>query len=343
MNSMPRSPSPPESVRLTEAEIIALFRGPPGADRAAGLPLVVGNGDDAAAWVPPAGQALVITTDVLVEDVHWRWDLVEPEAVGEKLVAVNVSDIAAMGAVPAAVLLSVVVPASEPRDRLQAVAAGIHRACRTYGCAVVGGNVSRTGGPLELTATVTGAAAPDRLLRRGHARPGDDLWVTGDLGSAGAGLAWALAQGAPAPTGACEPYDRWVRPLARVRTGRALAQSGWVTSLCDVSDGLAVDVEQLLAGTGTGARIEAERIPISSATRSVARAVGRVALDLAVGAGEDYELLFTASPEHRDLLPALDSLPLTRIGRVVEGPSCLVVDGTARPLSGGWQHFGDEG
>ena len=330
---------------LGEERVIALFaRGDPPAE------LVVPNGDDAAAFRPREGAAVVLTTDSLVEEVHFVLPPDDPgaeaaRAVGRKLMAVNLSDIAAMGARPRYALLAPSFPASTPVEVATAIADGIHAQAARYRVAIVGGNVSGSPGSIVLAATLVGEAPPDGLVRRAGARVGDAIYVSGHLGDARAGLALLTGGGPDVAEAHRRALERaQTDPEPRVAEGLALAATGRVHAMCDVSDGLARDLARLLGPDRRGARIEAARLPISSALDAFARAAGIDPIAEAVAGGEDYELLLTAPPEAEAELGQAcrgAGTSLTRVGTITDGGrlELVGVDGGISDLSGGFDHF----
>ncbi len=338
---------------LGEAALIARFAragAPPGAD------LWVPNGDDAAviAGDPEAGDAgVVLTTDSLVEGVHFDLAWTHPEEVGRKLIATSLSDLAAMGARPSHALLSLHLDPALDIALIDGLAAGVHARAAAHGVAVVGGNLTRTRGPMVLAAVLVGRGRRAALVGRGRAEPGDELWVSGRLGDAAAGLERARAgrdASAPLPFvadgGAADSTEALLRalvdPVPRVEAGPALCATGLLRALCDVSDGLARDLPRLLQGSGRGACIELGALPLSPAL--VAHAGPRAA-GLALIGGEDYELLCVARPGSGPALCAAvgPGLRLSRIGVVTEAPSLLVQGGPESgppvPLGDGFDHF----
>jgi thiamine-monophosphate kinase len=315
---------------IGEAELIARF-----AERAiAPFPeVIVENGDDAAAFLPRNGLAVVTTTDALVEGVHFELYFSDPRSVGRKLVSVNLSDLAAMGAEPRYMLLSACLPRSTPLRVVEGIAEGVRSRCAEFRVHLFGGNVSRTSGPIVLSATLLGEIAPDRVMTRRGSVAGDAIWVTGSLGDARAGLELVrTGKRDEALTRAL------VDPTPRVAEGIGLAKSGLVHAACDLSDGLGRDLRRLLMPLGLGAEIDPRAVPISRALL----ASGLDPVTTAVEGGEDYELLFTAPIDRRDdLARALGSTALTLIGRVVDRPIFELVEaeGERAPLPGGFDHF----
>jgi thiamine-monophosphate kinase len=296
----------------------------------AGEGVVLGIGDDAAVLRAPAGEDLVATVDAVVEGVHFDGRFT-PEDVGWKALAVNLSDLAAMGARPLWALVALALPAETPAARTAGIARGLGRCARAHDIAVAGGNVTRAG-ELSVTVTVVGAVRRGRALTRAGARPGDLLAVSGTLGDAAAGL----AEGAPAALA-----RRQRRPAPRLRLGRALA--GVARAAIDVSDGLAQDLGHLCAVSGVGAEVDPALLPTSPALRR-ATGGGARALAAALAGGEDYELLVALPPARLAAARAAAQAartPLTVIGRAVEGRGVriLTADGRELPLPAGHDHL----
>lgn len=307
--------------------------------------VLVPNGDDAAAFLLAPEEAVVITTDTLVEGTHFRFDWSSPESVGRKLVAVNTSDLAAMGAEPRYALLSVCFDGQVKEETVRGLASGLHERAAEDGLRLLGGNTTGIRGPAVLTLTVIGAAPPARLISRGKSRPDDAIFVTGTLGDAKAGLRALLELG---PARARAEHTALVlrqnEPRAQVRAGPRLAETGLVSAMADVSDGLGRDLRRLLVPAGLGAVIEAERVPCSESLLAFASSLGEKALPIALSGGEDYELLFTAEPGAEPALAkALAPLGvrLSRIGRVSADPRFSVEAAQGQPytLPAGFSHF----
>jgi thiamine-monophosphate kinase len=308
--------------------------------------VVIGPGDDAAAVLPPRSGKLLLTTDLLAEDVHFRGSWAPPADLGWKLAAVNASDIAAMGGRPLWALLSLALP----RDIGAGFAAGLRRglraAARRFGFSIIGGDTCASGAGVFLSLTLVGTAGK-RLLTRGGAAPGDLLLVTGHLGASSLGFVAleGVADGSrPGPVRAC--VRRHLRPEPRLAFGAALSRTGLATAALDVSDGLSRDLDRLCAASGVGAEVFAAALPVLPATIRAARLLGRAPLEAALHGGEEYELLFTARPGDAKRIAALGrrvGLPATVIGRVVgrrAGRMLTGVDGVRRPLAPRtWEHF----
>lgn len=308
--------------------------------------VAIGIGDDAAVFEPERGALDVVTTDSLVEDVHFRRAWTAPEAIGAKAVAVNFSDLAAMGAAPRAVLLSLALPASLPLDDFDRLVSGAIDATASESACLVGGNLSRSPGPLVVDVTAIGSVRRRRVLRRAGGRAGDELYVTGSVGAAAVGLA-VLAAGvdrAGLDDGLRECVSRHEGPVARVRLARGVAGHRAATAAIDLSDGLADAVTQLAGASGTGAVIDAAAIPITPAVRAWHERAGRDPILAAVAGGEDYELLFAVSPRRRRAFVAaanrVGRVPCTRIGLLTKEPGLwLTRDGRREGLPEGFAHY----
>ncbi|WP_305042732.1 thiamine-phosphate kinase [Geoalkalibacter sp.] len=302
--------------------------------------LVLGIGDDCAASRPAPGELLLTSTDLLIEDVHFRRAWSDPRTLGRKSVSVNVSDVAAMGGKPASLYLGLGIPGGVAVEDLDAFADGVLEACAEYGAVLAGGDTCRSPGPWFISVTVQGRVPEGELLTRQGARPGDLLWVSGRLGDSALALRELLAGGRPAPALAARHLD----PSARVALGRALAVQGLATAMIDVSDGLLADLGHILDSSVVGARVERDALPLSSLFRDALTAEPAL-LDLALAGGEDYELLFTSPPQCAAAVAALaaDGVPVTQIGRILpQEDGLLLVDALGRPCPlprRGFDHF----
>ena len=307
--------------------------------------VALGIGDDAALLRPPAGHELVVTADTLNAGVHFPVGTAAAD-IGWKALAVNLSDLAAMGAIPAWCTLSLSLPQAD-EDWLQGFLEGFCELADLHGIVLVGGDTTR--GPLSIGVTAMGHVESGAALRRDRARPGDDIWVTGTLGDA----AGALVMGGhlPAPEGFDRnrvPADiqaalqaRLDRPTPRVKAGRALL--GLARACVDVSDGLLADLGHVCRRSGTGAEV---RLPALPATPALRAAFGTGVHCLQATGGDDYELCFTAPPGLREQVRlALEQVDVdgARIGRIVEGQGVRALDAAGQPWQpgrAGYQHFG---
>jgi thiamine-monophosphate kinase len=307
----------------------------------------VGIGDDAAVLEPSPGCLLVATTDLLLEDVHFRRRYAEPADIGWKALAVNLSDIAAMGARPRWALVALACPRATTLDEVDAFYEGLLALSGEHEVALVGGDTAASPGGWVVNLTVLGEAVHPPRLRAG-ARPGDVVAVTGTLGRAAAGLAVLERRAAPAglpPEVLAEVTEAHLRPRPRVAEGRWLGAAPGVTALIDLSDGLATDLTHIAEESQVGARVQLDRLPLAESTRTVARALGADPVAWATGGGEDYELLLTCGPERFAELQAglarATGTSLTPIGEIVEDRTVSFVDtrGRARAVAPGFEHF----
>ncbi len=303
----------------------------------AGGAVVLGVGDDCALLQPTPGHQLAVSTDMLVEGRHF-FAGAEPEALGHKALAVNLSDLAAMGARPLGFTLALALPAAD-EAWLAPFARGLFALADAHHCPLVGGDTTR--GPLTLSLTVFGEVRPGRALRRDAARAGDDLWLSGRTGEAR--LALALRRGEPWARGELAAVqDRMDRPTPRLALGQALAATEGVRAALDVSDGLLGDLGQILQASGLGAAIDAEALPVAPA---LAALDAEHRLDCLLAGGDDYELLFTADPSaHAAVLAAGASagVAVTRVGRLRSAPGWRVLDAQGHDLTiraRGFDHF----
>jgi thiamine-monophosphate kinase len=324
-------PALAEASRSGEFDLIARYFAPLAGPGAFGL------GDDAAVVTPGAGRQLVFTADAIIAGVHFL-DNDPADDVAAKLLAVNLSDVAAMGAAG----LGYLVTAAWPRDLEEAwiarFAQGLAEAQAEHGVALLGGDTVATNGPMSLSLTAIGEQPIGAALRRNGARVGDDIYVSGRIGDAGVGLRIlrdGLTGGAPAERQMA--IDRYRRPRPQLGLGRALP--GLASACIDVSDGLIADLGHLAEQSGAAMRIDLEKVPVSP----LADLIGGTAA--AIVAGDDYELLFTAAPADEQRLgeaAAQSETDITPIGRVEPGQGVSVVDGDGEVVAlkeAGYRHF----
>ena len=301
--------------------------------------VALGIGDDCALLVPPAGQQLVVTMDTLVADVHF-FAAADPEGLGHKALAVNLSDLASMGATPAWATLALTLPKAN-EDWLERFCRGLFALADRYDVQLVGGDT--THGPVTtLTIQAHGFVPPGSALRRDGAQPGDGVYVTGTPGDAGLALAAAYGKALVIPEGRVYVQQRLERPEPRLAEGVALR--GVASAAIDISDGLAQDLGHILERSGVGARLEVERLPLSLAL--AASLDWDAAIVTALASGDDYELCFTVPPERVAWLESVArgwECRCTRIGVITAEPGLRLVraDGSAFRLERlGYDHFG---
>jgi thiamine-monophosphate kinase len=304
---------------------------------AAGTPGALDLEDDAALLDPPAGMTLVLTKDAMVAGVHFLADD-PPGEIAKKLLRVNLSDLAAMGATPVGYLLALARAKETPESWLADFCQGLAEDQAEFAIGLLGGDTVSTPGPLTLSLTAVGLVPEGQALRRRGALPGDDLWVSGTLGDGALGL--LVLQGKLDPADGSRDFlvRRYRLPQPRLALGQGLR--GLAHAALDVSDGLLADLGHILDVSGVGAELWADQLPLSPAARDLPGA-----REAALSGGDDYELLFTAPLGRREDVAALArrlGLPLTRIGRMEAGSRVRVLDETGQeiaPARRGWQHF----
>lgn len=317
---------------------------------------LLGIGDDCAALRPTPGRDLLLTTDLLVDGVDFTQQTITAFCLGRKAMAVNLSDIAAMGGLPRAALVTLALSPEAEVEFVDELYRGLQEEGARYAVEVIGGDFSASS-TLIIGVTLVGEVEPGRAVTRSGARPGERIWVTGRLGGSAAGLA-ALRAGfrlrdeqveAPFEVSAelkeaiRRAITRHLCPIPRVREGRALAQAGVASAMIDLSDGLALDLRHLCRESGISARIREDQIPVDPVASAIGQHLGEEPLTLALEGGEDFELLFTSSSASVDIFRLFeDGIDVTEVGEVEEaGKGCLLVQrsGEAVPLTGGYDHF----
>jgi thiamine-monophosphate kinase len=316
--------------------------------------VVVGVGDDAAVVATPRHAQTVLTTDALVEGIHFDRTWSTPADIGHRALAVNLSDLAAMGARPAWALLSLALPDGTAVEGVEALVDGFVALASAQSVDLVGGNLTRSPGPLVVDVTAVGTVHPRRALRRDAGRAGDELYVSGRIGAASAGLEMLKAGTAGRVTGGrgLSPgtppnpaIDRYLRPTPRVRLGRAIANARAARAAMDLSDGLADGVQQIADASGCGIEIDAAALPIDPGARQWWKARNEDAVVKALTGGDDYELVFAVPPRWRGRLrhaiARVADPPLTRIGVLTgtRGECVLVREGRNERLPGGFEHW----
>jgi thiamine-monophosphate kinase len=327
--------------------------------------MLVGIGDDAAVVEPERNRVEVLTVDALVEGIHFDRAFVPPNAIGHRALAVNLSDLAAMGAAPRLALLSMALPAALPLADFDAIVAGFTALAARHRLHVAGGNLTRSPGPLMIDVTVMGTVKRRQALTRSGARPGDDVYVSGTVGAAAAGLrllqssvgsaqSQSSVGGAQSQSsvGTTETADSrliraYLTPEPRLALGVHLARNRAASACMDLSDGLADGVAQMAEASGVGMVIDAGALPIDAAARAFFESRGRDAAIEALTGGDDYELLIAVRPRtQRRLTAAMQrgDVVLTRIGRctaargiTLRGADGASIDAAALPQ--GFTHF----
>ena len=303
-----------------------------------GRRLLLQMGDDAALLAPEPGCETLLTCDWFLEGTHFLRNKHRPDSVGWKCLARAVSDIAAMGGSPLCFLLSLALPESCNSRWLGQFLTGLRRGARHFGVELAGGDTTRSRRIL-ISITVVGEVLRGQALRRSGARPGDFIYVSGRLGEARLGFE-LLRKGSCRIPGASAALRKHLYPVPRIELGRQLAEQHLVTAMIDVSDGLSTDLYHICQASGTGARVDARKIPLPRLPSS--RSLQFNPLQLALHGGDDYELLFTVPRRlARELLDAYQDLLLTKIGEVTRSKEILLEDGNRLRslIPGGWDPF----
>ncbi|HJX13255.1 MAG TPA: thiamine-phosphate kinase [Dehalococcoidales bacterium] len=300
--------------------------------------LIIGIGDDTAAWRCDSAIELA-TVDSLVQDIHFSLETATWRELGWKSLAINLSDIAAMGGVPGYALVALNLPEDTEVEDVTALYEGMLDLAGRTGTAIAGGNIS--GSPVvSITVTVIGSGRGDKLLRRSTARPGDVIAVTGHLGTAAAGLEMLTKKLAFGPEATGYLRDAFLHPVPRLDEGRVLIENGIATAI-DISDGLIADLRHICEASRVGARVHADKLPVH---QTVKDSFGEKALELALGGGEDYELLFTGAADTVARAGAAMACPVTVIGEITGGKTGHIdlVNAAGRAVKAdrtGWRHF----
>ena len=299
---------------------------------------VLGIGDDCALLAPGPGKLLAVSSDMLVEGRHF-FAGADPFQLGHKALAVNLSDLAAMGATPLGFTLALALPSADPAW-LDGFSRGLFALADAHGCELVGGDTTR--GPLNICITIFGELAPGQALRRDAARAGDDIWISGTLGDARLALAGLLHEVPLDAADAALAAPRLHAPAPRVALGRLLAEGGLAHAALDISDGLVGDLGHILAASRVGALLDVDALPAGPA---LARRAQDLRRRFSAAGGDDYELCFTAPAAQRDAIVAAGAqcgTAVTRVGRIEAEAGLRLVDGDGAPLDvtfQGWDHF----
>ena len=299
---------------------------------------VLGVGDDCALLAPTPGLQLAVSSDMLVEGRHFLPGA-DPFALGHKSLAVNLSDLAAMGAAPLGFTLALALPGAVPAW-LDGFSRGLFALADAHGCELVGGDTTK--GPLNICITIFGELAPGTALRRDAARCGDDIWISGTLGDARLALADALGELTLPDTDRQMAAPRLHTPTPRVALGRLLAEGRLAHAALDISDGLVGDLGHILAASNVGAVLDVDALPAGPVLARQPRELRR---RFTAAGGDDYELCFTAPAANRDAILAAGAqsgTPVTRVGRIEAEPGLRLADADGAPLNlklHGWDHF----
>jgi thiamine-monophosphate kinase len=297
-------------------------------------------GDDAALFRPKVGFETILTCDWFLEGTHFLRAKHPPDSVGWKCLVRAISDVAAMGGVPRCFLFSLALPESHTGRWLDALLGGLRRASRKFACTLAGGDTTRRR-EILINVTIVGEVRDARAILRSGARPGDMIYVTGQVGEAELGL--RILRSSKGHVRPSNPFlKKHLYPEPRLALGQWLAETGLATSMMDLSDGLSSDLPRLCAASGVGARLESAKLPVMHLPGAV-RQPGVDPLQLALHGGDDYELLFTVRPGKVHMVPkTLGGVALTPIGRIANKRGLVLLDEkgrTSQLISGGWDSF----
>ena len=325
------------SMPIREKELIANIRRRASQTRGSrpSLVLVNGIGDDCAVLKPRPGLEILVTTDFSLEGVHFQRSWHPPESVGHRCLARGLSDIAAMGGEPVAAFLSLALPADLPQKWVERFTRSLLRLARKYGVVLAGGDTAESPDGILADIIVVGSVPRGKAILRSGARPGDRIYVTGELG----GSAAAVARITDKPKGKVNPrdYPRHFFPEPRIELGRILREKRLASAMIDTSDSLSTDLAHICEESGVGARVGASAVPRAS----VGKPAREVDLELALHGGEDYELLFTA-PRNRDIPSRIAGVPITPVGHITRNRRIFLLSrgGVSQELEPrGWQYF----
>lgn len=298
-----------------------------------GRGVALGIGDDCAILRVPPGHEVLVTTDFSLEGVHFRTEWHPPEVIGRRVLVRGLSDIAAMGGQPLAAFLSLALPRGTKKSWVDRLVKGLLRLAEKFGVSLAGGDTAESRKGVLADIVVVGSAPKGTAIRRSGAKPGDRIFVTGELGGAAAALKLFFS-GRKLQAG---EYPQHFHPVPRLETGHFLREHKLASAMIDISDGLSTDLGHICEESGVGAEIETGAIPLAR----IGRPRRAVDMNFAFHGGDDYELLFTV-PLGREIPRRIAGIPITQIGRLTRGKEMLLVDdrGARRKLKPqGWQHF----
>ena len=305
--------------------------------------VITGIGDDAAVTELSPGMQLLTSTDMLLEDVHFRRKWHDPYRLGRKSLAVSISDIAAMGGIPRWALLSIAIPKEYPLEDLDAFTNGFLSMAAEHGVSLIGGDTCSSKSGLVISVTIMGEQQPQYIVRRDGARSGDEIWVTGTLGDAAFGL--ELLESGFDSEGNNFLISRLLDPTPQTAAGRVLAESGLVSAMIDISDGILSDYGHIADLSGVGGIIHLDALPFSESFRTMAEKLPLFPFNMLLSGGEDYQLAFTAKAGNKEKISNImkkSGIPASPVGIVTSLPGVTVLrpDGTPYLLQKhGFNHF----
>lgn len=308
--------------------------------------VLMGIGDDTSVTVQKGGKALLATTDILVEDTHFKRSNTTPYLLGRKALTISVSDIIAMGGEPLFYLSSIVLRPETAKGFVDELYRGLGAAGKEYGCALIGGNTARTSGAMMISTTVLGEVPSDEAVYRDGAEEGDIIFVTGALGDSALGL--KSLKDARLKKRYKNAVSRHLDPIPRVSAGKALARGRLASAMMDISDGLGLDLKRLCDASRVSAVVGLAALPVSDELKRYAKGSEDAIIELAFSGGEDYELLFTSPESNIRKIAALSRklrVPITPIGKIIprnKSAPLTVIGSEGMPLvikKLGFEHF----
>lgn len=308
--------------------------------------VIMGIGDDCAVLSSPAGKDLIITTDTLVENIHFNTRWMDYYQIGWRAMAASLSDIAAMAGEPSGALLACSLPANRQREEFDLLLKGVTTLGERYRCPLIGGDITRSARGLFINITVIGKVEEGKALRRSNAKVGNEIWVTGWLGNSRAGLEYLRHKPSLNRRIVGPVIDRFLQPVPRIEEARYLCAKAQINSMIDISDGLSSDLLHICQASRVGAEIISSSLPISPGAKALAKNQDISPYDWALNGGEDFELCLTT--ERGALISIVKGfeetfgLPLTKIGIIIEGQDIILADESGRKHllePGGYNHF----
>lgn len=309
--------------------------------------VTLGIGDDTASFCPRAGYELLVTCDAMVEGRHYLPEHISPLNLGRRAMALNISDIGAMGGRPLYALVSLGLKAETLVTDVEAMYRGFIAELNPFEASIIGGNVTKSEQATFVDITLIGEVEQGKKIQRSTAKPGDAILVTGYPGQAAAGLYLLLNVGPGEDLSDHLLVQSFNTPSHRAREGRAIAQSGYANAMIDTSDGFLGDLGHICKESGVGARLMLERLPVGQELHEAATRLGRDLFELVLGESDDYELIITCPPDNvdgiRTCVAAVSEVPVTEVGRITRaahGMKLIQPDGTERAVTpAGWDHF----
>lgn len=316
--------------------------------QAAAKNILLGIGDDTAVIKISDQKWLLATCDIQIEDTHFQMKYSSPYQIGRKAMAVNLSDIASMGSKPTYALVSAGLSPNLEVDKFDDLFRGMSDALVEHSAFIIGGNLAHTTDKLIIDVFLLGEISPDQLLLRSGAKPGDRIFVTGNLGASAAGFYILENFGKNYPKDYSQFVQAHLEPIAKIETGREIAQSGYATAMIDISDGLASDLKHICDDSNVGAEIFEKNIPFAEKMNELANRISKNKIELALHGGEDYELLFTIKADTPtqiiEKIANETKTKITEIGKILskeEGFKLINEEDQRIALrTKGWDHFG---